>query len=61
MIYVAYGLLGVAVLIAVLTAISALIRVCHNKITVDLVVSIWLITAAIASKYFSFKERLIVT
>ena len=35
MIYVAYGLLGVAVLIAVLTAISSFKQVCHNKITVD--------------------------
>ena len=47
-----YGLLGVSIFITVSTAISSLIRVCHNKITVDLVVSIWLITAAIGIKVF---------
>ncbi len=52
MIYVTYGLLGVSVLIAVSIAISSLIRICHNKIIVDLVVSIWLITAAIGIKVF---------
>ena len=40
MICVSYGLLGVSVLIAVSTAISSLIRIYHNKISVDLVVSI---------------------
>lgn len=52
MIYASHALLGIAVLIATLTAISAFKQVCHYKIVVDRVISIWLITAAIAIKVF---------